>query len=76
MASYELLAALGDVTGERFLARREELQSVLNVRNQSLLVHGWQPVRMDTYERMLAMTLEFLGIERDALPRLPIFPEA
>jgi CRISPR-associated protein (TIGR02710 family) len=75
MASYDLLAALDHPVGGRFAARREELQAVLGVRNQSLLVHGWQPVRTDTYEKLLAVTLDFLGLDRAALPRLPVFPE-
>jgi hypothetical protein len=76
MASYELLAARGHPVGERFRARREDLSAVLSIRNMSLLVHGWQPVRGDTYEKMLAVTLEFLGLEPAALPRPPRFPEA
>ncbi len=75
MASYELLQALGQPVGQRFAARREDLRAVLNVRNMSLLVHGWQPVREDVYEKMLAVTLDFLGLERGALPQLPQFPE-
>ena len=75
MASYELLAALGQAVGERFAARRDELQAVLGARNMSLLVHGWQPVRMDTYEKLLAVTLDFLGIGRAELPGLPVLPE-
>jgi CRISPR-associated protein (TIGR02710 family) len=75
MASYDLLQALGQPVGQRFAARREDLRAVLNVRNMSLLVHGWEPVREDVYERMLAVTLDFLGLERAALPQLPQFPE-
>jgi CRISPR-associated protein (TIGR02710 family) len=74
MASYELLAALGHPVGQRFAARREDLRAVLNVRNQSLLVHGWSPVREDTYEALLTLALEFLDLARDDLPRLPRFP--
>lgn len=76
MASYELLQALDRPVGQRFAARREDLRAVLNVRNMSLLVHGWQPVREDVYEKMLAVTLDFLELEREALPQLPVFPEA
>jgi CRISPR-associated protein (TIGR02710 family) len=75
MASYELLAALENPVGERFAARREALRAVLNVRNQSLLVHGWSPVREETYETLLALTLDFLGLERAGLPQPPQFPE-
>jgi hypothetical protein len=41
-----------------------------------LLVHGWRPVASELFERMLALTLDFLGVERRDLPALPVMPEA
>jgi hypothetical protein len=41
----------------------------------SLLVHRWQPVREDVYERMLTVSLDFLGLDRASLPQQPQFPQ-
>ena len=76
MASYGLLQSLGQPVGQRFAERRKDLEAVLNVRNMSLLVHGWQPVREDVYEKTLAITLDFLGLTAAERPALPVFPEA
>lgn len=75
-ASYRLLSALGDALGERYTARAAELRQLLDARNNSLLVHGWRPVASELFERMLALTLDFLGVDRGNLPALPAFPGA
>ena len=74
LASYRLLQAHDHPAGLQFGERRVELESVLEVRNTSLMVHGWQPVKSATYDRLLALTLDFLGLDRAALPPLPEFP--
>jgi hypothetical protein len=40
------------------------------------MVHGWSPVRETVFEGMLAVTLDFLGIEAQELPALPVFPQS
>jgi len=70
--SFELLAIQGDPLGETFWRREEELKKILDVRNKSLVAHGFEPVRRDTYEKMFAIALDFLGIDKDSLPRFPV----
>lgn len=70
--SFELLHDLGDPLGEAFRCREEELKKILDVRNKSLVAHGFEPVRRDTYEKMLVIALDFLGAEKDSLPRFPV----
>uniref|UniRef100_A0A831UE25 TIGR02710 family CRISPR-associated protein n=1 Tax=Geobacter metallireducens TaxID=28232 RepID=A0A831UE25_GEOME len=70
--SFELLHDLGDPLGKAFRCREEELKKILDVRNKSLVAHGFEPVRSKTYEKMLAIALDFLGAGKDALPRFPL----
>lgn len=69
--SFELLHALSDPMGAVFRQREVELKKILDIRNKSLLAHGFEPVRRDTYEKMIAIALDFLGIEKSSLPRFP-----
>jgi hypothetical protein len=73
-ASYRLLAALGARVGERYQVRERELDKLLRERNNSLLVHGWKPIRETVFDDMLAIALDFLGIPEDELPHLPVLP--
>lgn len=70
-ASYELLRALGDEMGERFIAVKDELDSLLAARNTSRLAHGTIPVKESVYERLHALALRLAGIGVDELPQFP-----
>lgn len=74
-ASFQALAALGAPVGLRYQAREGELASVLAIRNMSLMAHGWAPIKVDVFDRLLAITLDFLGLDEGGLPELPQFPE-
>ncbi len=69
--SYELLGALDDPLGHTYAARSEELRNVLNIRNMSLLAHGFAPVKKDTYDLLLQLALAFSGVDADDLPVFP-----
>ncbi|CAK0766230.1 TIGR02710 family CRISPR-associated protein [Gammaproteobacteria bacterium] len=73
-ASYSLLSALGEPVGERYRTHEAELRNLLGERNASLMVHGWKPIRSETFNSMLATTLNFLDLAKDDLPKLPVFP--
>ena len=70
--SFELLAHLGDPLGARFQHNRERLNDILQIRNNSLLAHGFTPVQPDTYAMLLTIALDFLAISRDQLPSFPV----
>ncbi len=70
--SFSLLYALGDPLGARYDACATELGNLLNIRNDSLLAHGFKPVREDTFTRMLELALGFLDVRREDLPLFPI----
>lgn len=69
--SYCLLSALGDDLGGRFQEREADLRKVLDIRNSSLLAHGFKPVREETYERMLGIALFFFNLAKKDLPMFP-----
>jgi hypothetical protein len=62
---------MGDELGKRYAARESELDKVLNVRNQSRLAHGTDPVRQETFEKMREILMEFAGARAEDLPRFP-----
>jgi len=72
-ASYLLLEKLGDQLGESFFAVYDtEIKSLLNIRNSSILAHGYVSVKAETYERLLNVMLGFSGIKHEDLPRFPV----
>jgi len=72
--SYGLLAELGDPLGERFSTRAADLEKVMKARNSSLMVHGWNPIKEQDYEKMLSICLDFMSLSPEDLPQLPSFP--
>jgi hypothetical protein len=71
--SFELLKALGDTIGERFDRKRLELENLLQIRNNSILAHGYAPVGENTFYDMLCLTLDFLNLQEDDLICFPRF---
>lgn len=70
-ASYRLLAALGDDLGQRYEAQYRKLRQVLNIRNQSRLAHGQNPVRPEVYERLQTLLFDFAAVDEGDLPTFP-----
>ena len=71
-ASYWLLEKLNDQLGKSFFAVYEkEIRGLLDIRNSSILAHGYVSVSAETYEKLLDVILNFSKIERDDLPRFP-----
>jgi len=72
-ASYNLLEKHGDELGKRFFAQYEnKLRSVLDQRNRSILAHGFDSLKQDTFQKMYAAVLEFAGIEERQMPAFPV----
>lgn len=69
--SYQLLAGLGDPLGKAFAEQGEGLKKALQSRNESLLAHGYVPIGMDKYEKLMAAALEFLKTDPGSLPAFP-----
>ncbi len=72
-ASYQLLCGKGDPLAQEFFERYDkELRSVLDVRNHSILAHGFNPVDQDVFEKMFEFILRFSGTQEKQLPEFPI----
>ncbi len=72
-ASYELLKELNDPLGKSFFEIYEkEVRGLLDIRNSSILAHGFNSVKAETYERLLDVILTFSGIKQDNLPQFPV----
>lgn len=73
--SYELLEALGDPLGRRFLQSRfgDPEKTPLTARNYSILAHGFRPVRKADAEA-LQKELQRL-VEKDPGDPIPAFPK-
>ncbi|MDI6697107.1 MAG: TIGR02710 family CRISPR-associated CARF protein [Anaerolineales bacterium] len=70
--SYYLLAEINDELGQNYLERENEINEILNARNQSRLAHGTEPVRPDVYEKLRKIIMSFADIKEDDLPKFPI----
>lgn len=72
-ASYLLLKELGDPLGESFSEIYDrEIRGLLDIRNSSILAHGFVSVKAETYEKLLSIILGFSGIKKEDLPQFPI----
>lgn len=50
---------------------KEELKNTLEIRNKSLLAHGYTAVKDKHYNDLLAVVLDFLELTEEDLPRFP-----
>jgi len=72
-AAYQLLAELGSPLGKEFFkVYEEEIKSLLNIRNSSILAHGFNPVGEDAFDRLFESTLKFSGTEEKEIPEFPV----
>ncbi len=63
MTAYKVLEALGDEYGLVFAKHREEVKSILNLRNDSILAHGNRPMKEGDYVKLSSVFEKALGIE-------------
>ena len=71
-ASYRLLKKLGDELGKSFFHHYDkELKAILDVRNKSILAHGFNSVKEETFRRMYTVILNFTGISDEQIPKFP-----
>lgn len=73
--NYVLLDRVQDPLGKRFAESRlgKRNESLLEVRNQSILAHGSNPVEEGTWQELLGVVIQLAEIDRRDLDRL-VFP--
>ena len=70
--AYRLLKELGSELGESFFKRYEkEIRPILDIRNSSILAHGFRPVVKETFCKLLDTIMQFSKTKEDDLPRFP-----
>ncbi|MEW6375039.1 MAG: hypothetical protein AB1502_04520, partial [Thermodesulfobacteriota bacterium] len=72
-ASYQLLYGLGSpLAGEFFKYYEKEIRPLLDIRNQSILAHGFNAVDEDSFQKMLQSVMKFSGVKEEDIPEFPI----
>jgi CRISPR-associated protein (TIGR02710 family) len=70
--SFELLCALGDEIGKEYGKCFSKIKKIMDMRNQSILAHGNDPVSRDLCYQMFEFVIKFAGLNEDDLF---IFPD-
>jgi CRISPR-associated protein (TIGR02710 family) len=69
---YKLLGALRDPLQQRFAAENlSQKSSPLTARNNSILAHGFDPVKKDAFQKLLSSTIALVALDSDSLPEFP-----
>ena len=70
-ATFHALAEVEDPKGLTFVSAEKEIQSVLTVRNNSILAHGVKPVKKESAEALEALIRDTFAIQESVtFPRL------
>ncbi len=69
--SFQLLKALSDPLGEKFLQRADDMRKIMDVRNHCILNHGFRAVQEKTYLDFKSIVMDFAEIRQERLPRFP-----
>jgi hypothetical protein len=64
--AYQLLSDLGDAVGKHFVRefhnQAHELKKALNARNESILAHGFRPIRPQTAEKIRRLVESYMDM--------------
>jgi CRISPR-associated protein (TIGR02710 family) len=72
-ASFRLLERLGSQTASRFFRVYEKrLKSLLDIRNSSILAHGFSPVEPSSFANLWGAVLEFTETDEGIIPCFPV----
>jgi CRISPR-associated protein (TIGR02710 family) len=71
-ASYQLLYELkSSLAGEFFKYYEVEIRPLLNIRNQSILAHGFNAVNEDSFQKLFRSVVKFSGTKEEEIPEFP-----
>lgn len=72
-ASYQLLKVLGSDLAARFFNHYEDkIRPLLNVRNNSILAHGFNPVDERNFRKLFDAVLEVFETKEEDIPEFPL----
>jgi len=72
-AAYRLLKEFGNGLAENFFKLYDkEIKSLLDIRNHSILAHGFNPVDEKIFQRLFDSIMKFSGTKEEDLPRFPV----
>ena len=72
-AGFYLLKELGNSLADHFFQLYDgQMRSLLDVRNQSILAHGFNPITRETFERLFDLIMRFSETSDELLPRFPV----
>ena len=72
-ASYQLLKELGNELGKEFFNLYDkEIRSLLDIRNSSILAHGFNPVDEKTFLKLFDSIMKSSGTEEENIPKFLI----
>ncbi|MEM2941697.1 MAG: TIGR02710 family CRISPR-associated CARF protein [Thermoproteota archaeon] len=72
-ASYQLLYEKGSKLAEEFFKDYEkEIKPLLNIRNQSILAHGFNPVSEEIFLKLFNVVMRFSETKEEEIPEFPI----
>jgi len=72
-AAYRLLGEFREGVAKKFFDLYEkEIRPLLNIRNHSILAHGFNPVEENTFRRLFDSVLKFSETEEEDLPEFPV----
>ncbi len=73
--AFQILARMRHKYGLIYAENEEELRSIINVRNDSILAHGTTPITKEKYERLHKIFREAFGIDGSDIKFAKIHPE-
>ena len=69
--SYKVLELLKDPAGQLFFEQWPQMKLLLDLRNKSILAHGFEPVKRERYEDLFNLVCKISGINEGSLPDFP-----
>lgn len=72
LTSYRLLKELGnEIASNFFNAYEKKIKAVLDIRNSSILAHGFNAVGENTFVKLWEAIMDFSGAKEEEIPRFP-----
>ena len=70
-SQFRALAELGDPLGHAFVREWPTMKPLLDAANQSVLGHGFEPVKAERVQQLYDIVLKLTGVSESSLPKFP-----